>query len=212
MRCLGDVAIPTKHQVSEMDHYRKLVGDKCYLSPCASGDAAKWTVWFNDLEVTLPLGDEAYTPAGYTRMEDDLTEIVGRREHIFSIVDSATDELIGRGMLFSFDVLNRTAMLGIVIGEKRYWGQGYGQDAVRLLLDYGFNLLNLNNIMLGVLGFNQRAIGCYEKVGFKLIGRRRQARILAGKAYDLLMMDILAEEFSGSRVAALAAEAGGHAS
>jgi len=91
-------------------------------------------------------------------------------------------------------------MLGIVIGEKGYWGKGYGQDAVRLLLDYGFNLLNLNSVMLGTFSFNQRAIHCYKKVGFKEIGRRRQARIIAGTAYDNVLMDILAEEFHNTQV------------
>ena len=57
---------------------------------------------------------------------------------------------------------------------------------VRLLLDYGFNLLNLNSVMLGTFAFNQRAIRCYERVGFKVIGRRRQARIIAGEAAQRL--------------------------
>jgi len=86
-------------------------------------------------------------------------------------------------------------MLGIAIGEKAYWNKGYGQDATKLLLDYGFNLLNLNNIMLGVFSFNERAVNCYRKVGFKEIGRRRQARIIGGKKFDVILMDILAEEF-----------------
>ena len=89
-------------------------------------------------------------------------------------------------------------MLGIAIGEKEYWGQGYGTEATRLLVDYGFNLLNLNSIMLGAFVFNERAIACYKKVGFKEIGWRRQARIIGGQKYDVLLMDILAEEFQGS--------------
>jgi len=98
-------------------------------------------------------------------------------------------------MLFGMDQGDRRAMLGIVIGEKACWNKGYGQDATKLLLDYGFNLLNLNNIMLGVFSFNERAVNCYRKVGFKEIGRRRQARIIGGKKFDVILMDILAEEF-----------------
>jgi RimJ/RimL family protein N-acetyltransferase len=118
------------------------------------------------------------------------------REPIFSIVRIDTDELIGRCLLFSVDRVNRSAMLGIVIGEKRCWNQGYGQEALILLLDYAFNLLNLNSVMLGVFAFNQRAVASYRKVGFQEIGRRRQARILGGKAYDAILMDILTEEFT----------------
>lgn len=87
-------------------------------------------------------------------------------------------------------------MLGIVIGEKSYWNKGFGQDATKQLLDYGFNLLNLNNIMLGVFSFNKAAINCYKKIGFKEIGCRRQARIISNKKYDIVFMDILAEEFT----------------
>jgi RimJ/RimL family protein N-acetyltransferase len=63
------------------------------------------------------------------------------------------------------------------------------------MLDYGFNLLNLHNIMLSVLDFNQRAVRCYEKCGFQTIGRRRQCRMQGARTCDLIFMDILATEF-----------------
>jgi RimJ/RimL family protein N-acetyltransferase len=109
-------------------------------------------------------------------------------------------------MLFNIDLVNRSAMLGIVIGEKAYWGKGYGQEALRLLLDYGFNLLNLHSIMLGVFAFNQRAIAAYRRVGFKEIGRRRQNRMIAGKWYDAVLMDMLDSEFTGGGVRAIMEE------
>ena len=178
-----------------MPHYKKLIGTKCYLSPCAPEDADAWAKWDNDLEVALPLGDEAYTPFALQKSQEIVAGVIRGQDHVFGIVDLETDELIGRCMLFDLDLVNRQAMLGIVIGEKTYWGQGYGQEAVRLLLDYGFNLLNLNGVMLGTFAFNQRAIHCYERVGFKVIGRRRQARIIGGVKHDAVLMDILADEY-----------------
>ena len=65
----------------------------------------------------------------------------------------------------------RKAELGIFVGEKEYWGKGYGTEATELLLDFAFNILNLNSIMLIVNSFNERAIKSYEKCGFKLIGK-----------------------------------------
>ncbi|MBN1937701.1 MAG: GNAT family N-acetyltransferase [Anaerolineae bacterium] len=183
-----------------MTFYKKLVGQKCYLSPCSVDDAVRWTQWDNNLEVSIPLGDEAYTPYSLAKMQDILNDIAKNQSHIFGIVDLETDELIGRCMLFNVNHVDRNAMLGIVIGEKTYWGQGYGQDAIRLLLDYGFNLLNLNSVMLGAFEFNVRAMHCYQKIGFKEIGRRRQARIIAGHKYDVVLMDILAEEFESAYV------------
>ena len=189
-----------------MSHYKKLVGAKCYLSPVSLEDAAKWTQWDNDLEVTIPLGDEAYTPYPAEKTRQIIEDVVRSQGHIFSIVDLETDELIGRCMLFDIDQVNRRAMLGIVIGEKDYWDKGYGQDATRLLLDYGFNLLNLNSIMLGTFSFNARAINCYKRVGFKEIGRRRQARIIGDEKYDAVLMDILAEEFESEYIASITSE------
>ena len=68
------------------------------------------------------------------------------------------------------------------------------------LLDYGFNYLNMNNIMLNVKSFNERAIACYKKVGFKEFGRRRESYFLNGKYYDDIQMDILAREFKGNYI------------
>jgi len=189
-----------------MTYYKKLVGEKCYLSPCSLQDAEKWTAWDNDLQVTLPLGDEAYTPYSLEKMKDILGNVIKSQDHIFDIVELESDTLIGRCMLFDIDRVNRKAMLGIVIGEKTYWNKGYGQDATKLLLDYGFNLLNLNSVMLGTFDFNQRAIACYKKVGFKEIGKRRQARIIGRKKCDAILMDILAEEFESVYVSKLISE------
>lgn len=178
-----------------MTYYRKLVGEKCYLSPCSVEDAEKWTEWDNDLEVAIPLGNEAYTQLPLDKTRENIGEMIKKQQHVFIIVELETDSPIGRCVLFGIDKVDRRAIFGIVIGEKAYWNKGYGQDATRLLLDYGFNLLNLNSIMLGVFSYNQRAISSYRKVGFKEIGRRRQARIVGGKKYDIVLMDILAEEF-----------------
>lgn len=177
-----------------MPHYKKIVGEKCYLSPCSPEDAEQWALWDNDLEVTVPLGDEAYVPTALARSQEQVNHAIQDQEHVFSIVDLATDAVIGRCMLFGVNHVDRNAMLGIVIGDKSYWGKGYGQEATALLADYGFNLLNLNNIMLGVFEFNTRAIHCYQQVGFKEIGRRRQARIIGGRKFDVILMDILAGE------------------
>ena len=57
--------------------------------------------------------------------------------------------------------------------------------------------MNLHNIKLRAYSFNERAINCYQKCGFKEIGRRREARIVAGEKYDVIQMDILASEFAG---------------
>lgn len=176
-------------------HYPKLMGERIYLSPIAPEDADLWAAWLNDLEVTVPLGDEAYMTYGIERAQQDVRDTVARQGHVFSIVEKESGRAVGRCLLFSVNQVDRNAMTGIFIGEKGSRGKGYGQEAMRLLLDYGFNLLNLHNIMLGVFAFNERAIHSYQSLGFKEIGRRREARWIGGKAYDVIFMDMLEEEF-----------------
>ena len=98
------------------------------------------------------------------------------------------------------DNINRCAEVGLFIGDEENRNKGYGAEALRLLSDYSFNYLNLNNIQLGVKAFNERAIACYKKVGFKEYGRRREAYFLNGKYYDHVFMDILAREFEGDYI------------
>ncbi len=172
-----------------------MVGEKCYLSPPQMQDAGKYAEWLNDLDVTIPLGDEAYTPVTLEGMQADIIAVGERHDHLFTIVDCATNAPIGRCLLFNVDLVNGCAMLGIFIGDKSFWNRGYGQEATELLLDYGFNLLNLHNIRLGVYAFNTRAIRAYEKVGFKLVGRLRETRLIGGKRHDEVEMDMLADEF-----------------
>lgn len=64
-----------------------------------------------------------------------------------------------------------------MIGEEENRNKGYGTETLKLLISYGFDYLNLNNIMLSVYSFNGNAISCYKKVGFKEIGRRRETMI-----------------------------------
>ncbi|MBK8049656.1 MAG: GNAT family N-acetyltransferase [Anaerolineales bacterium] len=163
----------------------------------ASEDAAAQARWENDLAITIPLGDEAYMVTGLDKVQEQVAGAIKNQSHVFSIVDLESDHLIGRGMLFSVNYVNRSAMLGIVIGEPEFQNRGYGVDATRLLLDFAFNLLNLNSVMLGAFAFNERAIAAYRKVGFREIGRRREARLIGGRYHDAILMDILACEFTG---------------
>lgn len=190
-------------EVGEMTYHKKLVGVRCYLAPCAPDDAEAWTKWDNDLDVAIPMGDEAYMIFAEETEKSVLHDIAEKKLPVFNIVLNDGDRLIGRCMLFQVDQVNRTAMLGMVIGEKEYWDSGYGLEATGLLLDYAFNLLNLNSVMLGVYSFNKRAIRCYQKAGFRKIGARRQARLFGSRVYDIIYMDILASEFGASIVDAI---------
>jgi len=88
-----------------------------------------------------------------------------------------------------------TAWVGIGIGEREYWGKGYGTDAMRTILHYGFDELNLHRVSLNVFEYNQRAIHSYEKAGFTIEGRMRQCLRREGQRWDLIFMGILREDW-----------------
>ena len=119
-------------------------------------------------------------------------------EATFSIVTIEEDKLIGTVGLERINRIHRTATLGIFIGDKEFLSKGYGTEAIRLILDYGFNYMNLHNIKLDLLSFNERAFKCYKKCGFKEAGKIRENRFINGKYYDTISMDILDSEFKES--------------
>jgi diamine N-acetyltransferase len=104
-------------------------------------------------------------------------------------------KLIGSLAFTNIDWRNRSSEFGIMIGDKAYWNQGYGTEAVRLLVKHGFNTLNLNRIFLHVFENNPRAIRAYEKAGFVHEGKLRQAEFKDGMYIDILVMSILKDEF-----------------
>lgn len=107
------------------------------------------------------------------------------------------DVLIGSISIHNIDHLSRNAFLGIFIGEEEYRSKGYGAEAIRLLLEYGFKTLNLHNIMLTVHADNDTGIACYKKVGFREVGRLPEWVFKEGQYIDKIYMGILAREFLG---------------
>ncbi len=176
-----------------MRYFKKLVGQKCYLAPVDPDDVEIYTAWLNDLEVTRNLNLATYNVTVLS--EKDALARLAKEGHVYGIVDLERDALIGNLGLIDIDHINRRCGIGIFIGDKTYWGKGYGTEAMCLLLRYAFDYLNMNNVMLTVFGFNDRAHACYRKVGFQVMGRRRGAIFRDGQYFDQIYMDILADEF-----------------
>ena len=181
-----------------MKYFKKLLGDNLYLSPINIEDAEKFVEWMNDFETTDYIGrsDQIIT----IEEEKKFLEEKSKEEATFEIIRLKDDKLIGIIELNQINHLKRKATLGIFIGEKDGRNKGYGTEAIKLILEYGFRYLNLNNIKLDLLEFNQRAYKCYQKCGFKEYGRRRKSNFINGKYYDTIEMDILEEEFKGNYI------------
>ncbi len=179
-------------------YYPKLIGSKCYLSVVNPEDYKRYTTWVNDLEVTVGL---AISHKVITELvEKEILEKLSTSEYNFAVIDKKTNSVIGNVGIPHLDLINQCAEVGIFIGDKNYWNNGYGSEALNLLLDFGFNILNLYNIRLSVFEFNQHALACYQKIGFKEAGRIRGGRNIAGRRYDLIYMDMVAEEYQSTYI------------
>lgn len=181
-----------------MRYFKKLVGDRIYLSPRSSEDAEKFTEWLNDFETTDYVGKSGEMIS--YEWEKNFLEENNSPEATFAIVTLDEDKLIGTVGLESINRTDRKATLGIFIGDKDYRSKGYGSEAIKLVLEYGFKYMNLHNIKLDLIEFNERALKCYKKCGFKEYGRRRKCKFVNGKYYDAIEMDILEDEFEGDYI------------
>ena len=183
-----------------MKYFKKLVGDRIYLSPRSIEDVEKFTEWMNDFEITDYLGRSGSTMS--LAGEKRYLETEDNSQGVFSIITLKEDKLIGSIELKGVNDINtnRKATLGIFIGDKEYQNKGYGTEAIRLILEYGFKYLNLHSIKLYVFSFNKRAQRCYEKCGFKEVGKSREDVFINGKWYDTIIMDILENEFEGEYI------------
>lgn len=175
-----------------------IIGEKVALGPGAREEQVElFYRGDNDFEVTLMAGDplwprqrEAFEAEYDRRAKESHPDWVD-----FLIYDRTTDVPIGAAGLRGIDLKVGIAELGISMGRKDFWGKGLGTEAITLLVDYGFTVLGLHNIMLSTYAYNERALRSYLKVGFREFGRRRQAQRIGDQRYDIVYMDLLRSEF-----------------
>ena len=115
--------------------------------------------------------------------------------HIFAIRTLDEDKIIGEIGLDGIRWTHRDAFVGIGLGDREYWGRGYGTDAMKVILRYAFLELNLYRVTLDVFEYNPRAISSYEKAGFIHEGRQRASLLREGRRWDVLYMGILRDEW-----------------
>ena len=185
-----------------MKYCKKLVGDRIYLSPkgVSEEEIEKFTEWMNDFQVTDYIGRTSQITTYSSENEYLENAEKNTDKRTFNIVNLEDNKLIGTIGLEHIHWVERSAVLGIFIGDKDFRSKGYGTEAIKLLLEYGFKYLNLHSIRLDLLSVNERAHKCYLKCGFKDTGASREEIFINGKYYDKLHMDILESEFDGDYI------------
>ncbi|WP_139489275.1 GNAT family N-acetyltransferase [Brevibacillus dissolubilis] len=173
---------------------RFLEGEKIYLRPISMADAE---LYFHHL----------YHPEGRRLTGTQLIHTKEQIERYFEgkmqdrssvlllIALRETDEVIGDVALQSIDSYNRNANIRIAIFQDEHQGKGYGSEAMKLMLDYGFGIVNLHRIELNVWSYNERASHVYEKLGFKREGVQKDALYYNHEYHDSILMAILEDEY-----------------
>jgi RimJ/RimL family protein N-acetyltransferase len=155
--------------------------------------------WYSDPEVArltryqqTPLSNEEVQRFFYAR-------VMGPDFLAMAIHIRDTDRLVGTCAFSQLDGDNGSTLYHITIGEHDAWGHGYGTEATELMLEHAFTRLSLHRVGLTVFEFNTRALRAYEKCGFVVEGRARQAIFRDGRFWDEIHMSILLEDWEARR-------------
>ena len=171
-----------------------LEGERVRLRALRPEDTERlWEFWA-DLDVSARASNQPPKPFTLEETKSFFEEL-GKKDDLMRFAIEAEGELVGDCSLHDVDRHNRTTEVGIALG-KPHWAKGYGQEALRLLVDYAFKHHNMHRVGLEVLADDERAVSCYRKVGFVEEGRLRQRDWTNGEYHDVLVMGILVEEWS----------------
>jgi len=172
----------------------RLEGELVLLRPRVDDDLALFARWHGNPDVRHWL-HMSEMPTQTLELERQRWQIARNDPTRVSFVIETLDGVpIGNIVLISVDAMHRRAELGIAIGEKGDWGRGYGTDAIRVILRFAFEVLNLRRVELITDIDNERGIRAYEKCGFVREGVLRAKRMRYGEPLDMLMMSVLRED------------------
>jgi len=173
----------------------EIVGRRIVLRRHRAENLAVVSRWYRDPEVarltryqTRPMPREEVERFFQTRL-------LGPDSVAYAIHVRLTDRLIGLTTFSSLDPDNGSVLFHITLGERDVWGQGYGTEAASLMLAHAFERLGLHRVGLSVFSFNERAIRSYEKAGFRIEGRLRDAIARDGRYWDEIQMGALRPEW-----------------
>jgi len=173
---------------------RVLTGKRVYLRPLAKEDSVYLRKWSDDAEIRGLIGEvTSMSQADCEKFFEEAYADVSR--DWFMVVVKHSSQVIGEAGLLRMDRAWRATDVSVIIGEKEEWGKGYGTETILLLLDYAFRDLSFHRVAIGVVGFNERALRFWQKVGFRREGIHRDGYYYDNKYYDFVMMSILEDEF-----------------
>ncbi len=172
----------------------RVIGKSLMLREYRESDFEHIRKWVNDIEVTRYLSSIFDYAHSEKNTKDYINHMMNQGKG-FVIADKKDESYIGQIDIIKINNRDRIAELGLVIGRKDLHGNGYGQEALRLLQKFVFETININRLELLVHSENKRAIECYKKAGFIEEGRKREAFYFQGKYIDDIIMSMLKREY-----------------
>ncbi len=167
-------------------------GEKVTLRSVIFDDAARLTAWFLDREINDHVLRKMLRKQD---IETWITSLPEKKEELHLMV--TTQEHISIGCIsLKINFQDRHAELALLIGEKEYWGRGFGTQSSRLMIQYAFKKLRMHKVWLGVYAYNTRALFLYHKLGFIQEGILREQVCYKKKYYDEIIMGLLASEWN----------------
>jgi len=169
-------------------------GKRVTLRALEQSDSDLYYQWINNKE--LVLYNSNFKPVSKEEHNNWFNNVKHNKNiKVFSIVENKGSQLIGSCSLRNINHEHKNAELQIRIGDFSYHGRGYGSEAVRLLVRYGFNTLNLKRIYLYVFCHNHQAIRAYKKCDFLTEGVLKKSACIQGEFIDLQLMAIVNNNF-----------------
>lgn len=168
-------------------------GERVRLRPVVERDLPLFAEWLSDAEVRRWLAAIDSPPT----LDDEYEWWHDKRadpDNVMWAIETLDGRLVGNIEL-RLVMKQERAEVGVAIQDKTQWSKGFGTDAVRLVVDYAFEELNLNRVDLTTDEENLRAIRCYEKVGFVREGLLRQHRLVDGHFGNMVVMGVLREDW-----------------
>ncbi len=170
-----------------------LQGSKVNLRPGIDSDYYLLYKWYNDKELNK-LAGWSNSKATMEKLKYNMSKSFGY-DPMNLMIEAKDGTPIGTIQLYDFNEQDKSCKLGIRIGDRDYWSRGYGEDAVKTLLEYAFMKIDIYRVTLKVYEYNERAARCYLKCGFQNEGRTRQSANIDGKYYDEIIMGALKSDY-----------------
>lgn len=169
-------------------------GERIYLREVRLSDVNEnYYKWLNDDEITRYM-EIRFFPQSIELIKEYVSSLSGSYESVFlAIIEKEREKHIGNIKIGPINWIHRFADVSLFIGDKEVWGKGYGTEAIRLSIEYAFNILNLHRLQAGICDMNTASIKVFEKAGFKKEATFRGKRFYKGRYIDEKIYGIINE-------------------